>query len=104
MVQGSWILGAASLVLGAGIWIVFGSHLPPQVPLFYSRPWGEEQLGSPVWLFLPLGMTVLIAISSYTLARLIGEDKVLAALVLTSLMVVQSILTLGLLRIVLLVI
>ncbi len=30
-------------------------HLPPQVPLFYSRPWGEEQLVAPIFLvILPL--------------------------------------------------
>ena len=30
-------------------------NLPPQLPLFYSLPWGEEQLGKPVFLLiLPL--------------------------------------------------
>lgn len=29
--------------------------LPPQVPLWYYKPWGVEQLTSPYWLFiLPL--------------------------------------------------
>lgn len=29
--------------------------LPPAVPLWYSRPWGEDQLAHPAWLFvLPL--------------------------------------------------
>lgn len=43
--------------------------LPPQVPLFYSRPWGEEQLAHPAWLFLlPLsslawyGVNMLVAV------------------------------------------
>ena len=30
--------------------------LPPQVPLWYSRPWGAERLASSLWLLvLPLG-------------------------------------------------
>lgn len=28
-------------------------NLPPQVPLFYSKPWGEEQLATPFLLFIP---------------------------------------------------
>ncbi|MBI2404972.1 hypothetical protein HYV22_02230 [Candidatus Gottesmanbacteria bacterium] len=30
--------------------------LPPAVPLWYSKPWGMEQLAHPAWLFLlPFG-------------------------------------------------
>lgn len=44
--------------------------LPPLVPLWYSRPWGADQLASPLWLFiLPLGSMVWyvvnVAISVY---------------------------------------
>ncbi len=32
------------------------SLLPPQVPLWYSKPWGDDRLAHPFWLFLlPLG-------------------------------------------------
>jgi hypothetical protein len=32
------------------------NRMPPLVPLWYSRPWGIDQLSSPIWLFLlPLG-------------------------------------------------
>lgn len=27
-------------------------QLPPKVPLWFSRPWGEDQLASPYWLLL----------------------------------------------------
>lgn len=27
-------------------------ELPPKVPLWFSRPWGEDQLASPFWLML----------------------------------------------------
>lgn len=36
------------------------NRLPPQLPLFYSRPWGEEQLATPSFLLLlPLGALVI---------------------------------------------
>lgn len=46
----------ASLAAIAWRW----SRLPPLVPLWYSRPWGTDQMAPPVWLFiLPLGSLVL---------------------------------------------
>lgn len=29
-------------------------NLPPQIPLFYSKPWGQDQLAAPAFLFIPL--------------------------------------------------
>jgi len=49
------------LIMG-GIFFVFYRQLPPQVPLFYSLPWGERQLVSPsTLLFLPsLSLVILV--------------------------------------------
>ncbi len=43
--------------VGSFLFIVWRfKNLPPTVPLWYSKPWGNEQLASPLWLFiLPLG-------------------------------------------------
>lgn len=43
-------------------------ELPPQVPIFYSRPWGESMLASPVmlWIF------PIICFSALTLNFLIS--------------------------------
>ena len=39
-------------------------RLPPEVPLWYSRPWGENQLAHPLWLFLlPLGSVFWFMVS-----------------------------------------
>lgn len=37
--------------------------LPPKLPLFYSRPWGEEQLTNALglWLVPAFSLTVLLA-------------------------------------------
>ncbi len=35
-------------------------QLPPQLPLFYSLPWGEEQLTNPFSFGIFLGLTLVI--------------------------------------------
>ncbi len=58
------VLAALAAVILALRWMV----IPPAVPLWYSLPWGEEQLAHPAWLFLlPIsgllwhGITVICA-------------------------------------------
>lgn len=35
-------------------------NLPPEVPLFFSRPWGNLQLAPVIYLSLPLGLSLLL--------------------------------------------
>lgn len=52
------------------------THLPPQIPLWYSRPWGEDRLSAPLWLFaLPISSMIIQAINRYLSFRLL--DKLL---------------------------
>lgn len=56
----SIILGLLSIVLLFSMW----QRLPPEVPFWYSRPWGETQLAHPLWLLLlPLGSLSWVCIS-----------------------------------------
>ena len=52
------VLGISWLTL-----VLFWTKLPPQIPLLYSRPWGEEQLvNKSLILFLPglaTGLTLI---------------------------------------------
>jgi hypothetical protein len=49
------------LSMGALLWRF--QMLPPLVPLWYSRPWGTDQLASPYWLLvLPLTSILLFGI------------------------------------------
>jgi hypothetical protein len=57
-------------------------RLPSEVPLWYSRPWGEEQLASPFWLLLlPLGGVLIYfvnrVISAYMSARYLIFTQIL---------------------------
>lgn len=49
-------------------------NLPPFVPLWYAKPWGEEQLAQPVWLLLlPVG-SLLIYLINIIVASYITAD------------------------------
>jgi len=58
------------LILVQALIILFSlSFLPSQVPLFYSRPWGEEQLAHPLYLFiLPLANLAVFILNSILLS------------------------------------
>lgn len=54
--------------------------LPPQVPLFYSRPWGEAQLAAPFQLFLLPGLSLAIWLVNGVLSNLIGKKEFFSSL------------------------
>lgn len=56
-------LAAVATALEVAAILIYRSHLPPVVPLFYSLPWGVLRLADPVWLWLLPGIsggTVLV--------------------------------------------
>lgn len=56
------ILVQVILILGS--W----NKLPPQVPLFYSRPWGENVLSAPVGLWLLPGIAFFSTVLNFSMA------------------------------------
>ncbi len=59
--------------------------LPPLVPLWYSRPWGADQLVSPLWLFmLPLGSMVWYLINAAISMYLTREYLIFTQMVFLS--------------------
>lgn len=57
--------------------------LPPQVPLWYDKPWGADQLASYYWLFiLPAGSLVIffinIILSVYLTSDLLVFSQILS--------------------------
>ena len=62
--------------------------LPPQVPLWYAKPWGNERLADPIYLFLlPLG-----SIIGYIVNTTIGLYVTHEYLVFTQLLFITSLL------------
>lgn len=51
------------------------SSLPPQIPLFYSKPWGEDQLADSWLIFiLPLTMNVFFFSNLYFCKKYFQEN------------------------------
>src|SRR3989344_278947 len=99
----SWAMTAVALAVGVGVWVLFYKEFPPQVPLYYSRPWGEDQLVSPVMIFSLVAWAGGAGIVGVIAEKRIGEDRPLFLMVAVSCIVAQMIVILGLLRIVMLV-
>lgn len=58
-------------LLTLAFWAVNLNHLPSQIPLFYSLPWGEPQLGSLLqFTILPSLMMMIILINLIILSHL----------------------------------
>lgn len=76
------VMGLAIFSLNILLLIFFFKRLPPLLPLFYSLPWGEEQLAGPTSLILlPFGSFVLGSFN-FLFAAFVFKDQPLAAKIL----------------------
>ncbi|OGK13420.1 hypothetical protein A3A93_02005 [Candidatus Roizmanbacteria bacterium RIFCSPLOWO2_01_FULL_38_12] len=73
------LIGADVLQLALFAWRF--NSLPKQVPLFYSRPWGESQIAD-IWyiVLLPIMMHLIFFLNSYLNNRFFKEDKLFTRL------------------------
>lgn len=72
-------ISLALILLQLGVIIFFFPRLPPQLPLFFSRPWGEAQLTSPLTLILLPAFSFVFLIINSLLSSLFLEEKVFLA-------------------------
>jgi hypothetical protein len=81
-----WLfMGELSLILAGGVTLlVFWTKLPPQLPWFYSLPWGESQLVPKPWFGFGLAVLTLIALANYLIARKLDKNDRVVALVVES--------------------
>lgn len=49
-----FLWGAGAVFCAVGVLAIFWLRLPPEVPIFFSRPRGEAQLGPTFMLLIPL--------------------------------------------------
>jgi len=64
--------GVGGLFVGIHILItaIFWWQLPPQIPLFYSLPYGSNQLASRTWVVLLPALSLFVWLSYYFLSKL----------------------------------
>lgn len=90
---------------GFSILIYQFSRLPPEVPLFYSRSWGEEQLARREFLFLlPSFSLIVLILNLFAAGRIFSKEKLLAQILLWSAAVFSLLAAITLLKIIILVI
>jgi len=65
------------------------NQLPPQVPLWYGKPWGTDRLAEPYWLFiLPAGCLIWHIINTLVSATVLRNYLVFSQLLfITSLII-----------------
>lgn len=66
------------LVVSIILLVIFWNKIPPQVPLYYSLPWGDKQLASPVELtLLPTFATNIFLTNLLLVYVLVPNEKLL---------------------------
>jgi len=58
------------------------NKLPNQVPLWYSKPWGEDRLVSPSWLYLLPGASICWYIINTALSMHVTKDHLVFSQIL----------------------
>ena len=70
-----FVLTAASIFFQFAIIGLAWSKLPPQIPLFYSKPWGEDILSRPLFFWVLPGFSVLVFVINFILSILVSNEN-----------------------------
>lgn len=81
--------------LGELLLIIFGwRFFTSEIPLFYSRPWGQEQLAKPLVLFILPGLGLIIFFLNSFISNLISKEEPLMKQILAMAFLVFNFLSL----------
>jgi hypothetical protein len=110
ILQSNWLINLAHkfililFVLSIGILLWRWQALPPKVPLWYSRPWGTDQLAAPYWLFiLPVASIALYGVNILTALYVTAEYLIFTQMLFLSSFIVSILSFVALIKILFLV-
>lgn len=84
--------------------IIKWQKLPPEIPLYYSLPWGEEQLTTPSGLLvLPLSSFFVFFLNFYLASIFLEKEPLLCRILILTGTVFSFLSTLTLIKIILLI-
>jgi len=85
--------------------LAFWSRLPPKIPLFFSRPWGENQLAARNWPLIISLVYFLVAVFNLRLASFfVKKNLFLAKILVWTTTILSLLVTTTIIRIILVVI
>ncbi|MBI2267973.1 MAG: hypothetical protein HYU80_00830 [Candidatus Blackburnbacteria bacterium] len=82
---------------------IFYKHLPPEIPLFYSKPWGQEQLAKPILLSIPLALSIMLFSLNLIITRYFKENSLIRVTLMISSSIVAILTSITIIRIILLI-
>ena len=95
----TWQLTVSLLVICLGTIFIQWQTLPPEIPLWLSRPWGVDQLSGKYGVFWIPSLILSLQLVGIFLARLLKSDSFLVILILVTNGVSQVICTIAFIRI-----
>lgn len=90
----AYIFCLLSILSQASLLLVSLGKLPPEVPLFYSKPWGEQILAAPAFLFLIPAVALSTLIVNSLFVNLVSRDDIFLRQVLLTFCVLVALTTL----------
>lgn len=88
-------LSGLLIIVAAIVLLVVWMKLPPEVPWFYSLPWGEGQLIERLWFAATLPLMGTIVLINLFISARIGRSDRIAALVVEGATLLLSIIFLA---------
>lgn len=89
-----FLTAVISTLVQSSLILVSLGKLPPQVPIFYSRPWGEMILAAPVALWILPGICILAILLNWGLSVFATIDNKFLTRILISFTLIVATLTL----------
>ena len=87
-------------VMGEVYLLWSAANLPPQVPFWYSKTWGENQLTTPNWLWLIPAVTgVFLLVNAFLCYLISNKEPTVASITIWSTTIISFAATLTLYRI-----